>query len=153
MSTTQTLHPVATAWSIETAADPAFSYENSEGGLQIRFIVDLGDDARNADIQAQLQKRGCLDESALPDDIYNAAGYRIAKLTFRRFREMSFFPKEDLHNLVLKDSSGDASLPPAVYEAAPSEAGWRKFYFVGHDLAVCVITADLWQEDLIELCE
>lgn len=126
------LKNIESSWVIESVAEPCFSYLGSY--LNVHFLVFLGTDSREKDINSYLKCNELHDESDMPDEVYNNAGYRIANFDFKIF---DFFYCTDKKSGLSNYLNG-AGLHPGVYEEINENNEFVGYVFIGNDLLLSV---------------
>ncbi|AYG99617.1 hypothetical protein F6Q07_21555 [Pectobacterium parmentieri] len=119
-------------WVMESVSEPFFSY--SGVCLNVRFLVFLGMDGRKKDIDSYLKLNKLNDESDMPDEVYNNAGYRMADFEFKFFD--LFFCTDKASGL--SNYTNGSDLHAGVYEEIDENNESLGYVFIGNDLFLSV---------------
>ncbi|AOR62954.1 hypothetical protein [Pectobacterium wasabiae] len=128
----QLLRKIEFPWVMENVAEPFFSYSGS--CLNVYFMVFLGIEERKKDINNYLLRNFLHDESDMPDDKYNNAGYKMANFDFKSF---DFFYCTDKISGLSKYSNG-SELSSGFCEEINENNEFLGYVFIGHDLFLSV---------------
>lgn len=127
-----TLKMVESCWKMESVTEPFFNYDDK--GLEVYFMVFMGEDVRNQDLNAYMSQNSLISQDDIPDDNYNNAGYRVAHIIFRSFSE--FYFSDNSTGLSLYEKSSDVI--PGFYEEIDEKKERVGYVFIGHDLFVSI---------------
>ncbi|MCG8710639.1 hypothetical protein JHU04_003935 [Brenneria sp. 4F2] len=121
-------------WTMESVSDPLFKYE--EHGLEISFMIFIGDDERKKHINDYMKKNNIKHEGDIPDDVYNNAGYAVIYFNFNGFDELFCTSTNDF----LKKINQADKITPGVYEEIDDDDKIKGYVFIGHDISLSVYT-------------
>lgn len=117
----------------ESVAEPFINYNDE--GLDVYFLAYKGDGERENIINNYITLHKLENEMAIPDDVYNNAGYTIAHVVFQIFNSFTLLSRDIwLKNIVLQEE-----LTVGIYEESHQQTGNTiKYHFLGHDTALTV---------------
>ena len=136
-----TLKIVEFSWEFESCSDACLVWDDN--GLDISFMVFLGDINREKTLDDYLVSHNLTDKLDIPDEIYNNAGHSIAHFKFEVIGKLLLETREAIPN--------DGDYIAGVYEEFDEENKWVRYVFLGHDWAVSVYADKytLFYEDML----
>lgn len=127
-----TLKMVKSSWKMESVTEPFFNYDDN--GLEVYFIVFMGEEARNKDLNEYVSKNKLVSQDDISDENYNNAGYRIVHINFRSVSE--FYFSDNLSGLSVYEKS--SAMTPGFYEDIDGRKDKVGYVIIGHDLFVSI---------------
>ncbi|EQB7361813.1 hypothetical protein ACYTKI_003923 [Escherichia albertii] len=126
------LKKIEKPWEMESVSEPFFNYDDN--GLEIYFLVFLGEAVRVQDINTYKSLNMLKHENDIPDRIYNNAGFRMLSIKFDFFD--SFYCTDK--NSALSDYIDGVDFSPGFYERMNEKNERLGYVFIGHDLFISV---------------
>lgn len=126
------LKKIEFSWAMESVDDPFFSYSGDT--LKVYFMIFLGINDRNKDINNYLLSNDLHDELDMPDEEYNNSGYRIINFDFKTFD--SFYCTDKKSGLI--NYFSDFEIDLGVYKEVDENNMLLGYIFVGNDLFLSV---------------
>ena len=117
---------------MESVTEPFFKYDDD--GLEVYFMVFMGEDARNKDLNEYVSKNNLVSQDEIPDEDYNNAGYRIVHINFRSVSD--FYFSDNSSGLSFYEES--STITPGFYEAIDGRKDKVGYVIIGHDLFVSI---------------
>ncbi|GEM_PF-2329068 len=127
-----TLKMVKSSWKMESVTEPFFNYDDN--GLEVYFMVFMGEEARNKDLNEYVSKNKLVSQDDISDENYNNAGYRIVHINFRSVSE--FYFSDNLSGLSVYEKS--SAMTPGFYEDIDGRKDKVGYVIIGRDLFVSI---------------